>query len=357
MNITKTARENAEVVLSGTLPKAAVEKFYEKAVDDAVKHVSVPGFRKGHVPRERVIEEVGKKFLWKDAAERALKEELDEILKKEALTPIVPLSLSFTKSEYGEEVSFDIVVVTPPTCESFDYKTVAKEALAALPDEDMAKAKDEAKRAFRTQVRAIGKMSKPEEVKEGDAKENETKADEPLSDDEAKLVGFENGEAAEFFIGGEAEKAVEDRVQQKKRSVVAEALIAKSNCQIPNVLLDEEAGSLMETFKRDVASQNLEWSAYLKRVQKTESEVKNDLRPSAAKRITLDLVFGALIREEKLELSEEDKKKEEELAHHVVKQGVDHQRAHTFARESLMREKVWELLIPSRGTNNESAVS
>lgn len=354
LSIKREDRADSEVVLKGSLPAKTIEQFYEKAVSDAVKHVTVSGFRKGHAPRERVIEEVGEAFLWKDAAERALRDEVEDVLTKEKLTPLVPLALSFKSAEPRADVEFEIMVVTPPTCTIDDYKNIASVALAGLsPSENVEKEQGDAKRAFRTQVRAITKMSKSEEVKEGDAKENEDKADEPLTDEEAKLVGFENGEAAEFFIAGEAEKAVADRNQQKKRGAVADALIEKAVCAIPTVLVEEEARGLLETFKRDVASQNLEWGDYLKRVGKSEEQVKEDLKPSAKKRITLDLVFGNIIREEKLELTEEDKKAEDKFAHKLSHQGVDHDRAHQYAREQFMREKVWETL----GIKNESAVS
>lgn len=353
LSITREDRADAEVVLSGSLPAKTIEQFYEKAVSDAVKEVTVSGFRKGNAPRERVAEEVGEAYLWKDAAERALRDEVEGLLEKEKLTPLVPLALSFKSAEPRVDVQFEITVVTPPTCTIENYKNVASVALAGLSPDDTEKEKGEATRAFRTQVRAITKMSKPEEVKEGDAKENENKADEPLTDEEAKVVGFENGEAAEFFIAGEAEKAVADRSQQKKRGAVADALIEKAVCAIPKVLVEEEARGLLETFKRDVASQNLEWGDYLKRVGKSEEQVREDLKPSAKKRITLDLVFGNIIREEKLELTEEDKKKEDEFAHKLAHQGVEHDRAHQYAREQFMREKVWEAL----GIKNEATVS
>ena len=51
--------------------------------------------------------------------------------------------------------------------------------------------------------------------------------------------------------------------------------------------------------------------------------------------------------------SDEDKEKEDEIAHALVKQGVDHPKAHNYAREQLIREKVWEML----GVKNESVVS
>jgi len=352
--VKKEVRPHAEVSLLGVIPAKAVEVFYEKALAAATKAVAIPGFRKGHVPKERVVEEIGENFLWKDAAERALKDELEEIMKSEDVAPIAPLSLSLSSVEAGKDVSFEIIAVIAPSVSIGDYKKVANDALDALPAEDKEAEEAAATRAFRTQVRAITKIQKSEEVKESGAKENEApdakaaeemnRADEPLSDDEAKGAGFENGKAVEHFIEGEATKAVADRLMQKRRAAVAGALISAAQTAIPRVLINEETRALLETFKRDVASQGLQWSDYLKRSGKGEEAVTQDLAPNAEKRIALDLIFAHIIREEKLELSEEDKKKEEEFAHRLVKQGVPHDRAHSYAREQFLREKVWEVL-------------
>ena len=106
ITVEKEERPHAEVLLKGVLPAKIIETEYESAIREAGKHVAVPGFRKGHVPRERVIKEAGESFLWRDAAERSLKGELDEILKKENIVPVVPLSLSFTKVEPKGHATF-----------------------------------------------------------------------------------------------------------------------------------------------------------------------------------------------------------------------------------------------------------
>lgn len=344
LNIKKEEKENAEVMLSGTLPAKDVEPYWSKALEATKKEVSVAGFRKGHVPEEKVIEEVGEAFLWREAANMALREKLPEVLKEEEVMSITPLDLSVKKAEKGEDISFEIIAVTPPTCNAGDYNTVAKAALDALPKEDEEKEKTEAIKAFRTQVRAISKMKNPEEVKEGDAAENEAKADEPLNDDEAKAAGFENSKAIEHFIEGEAEKAIKDREMQKKRGAIAEALIKEATCQIPKVFIEEETKALVDVFKRDVVAQGMEWNEYLKRVKKDDASVVNDMRPNAEKRIILDLVFSEVIKGEKLELSDEDRKQIEELVATLKKQEVPEQRAMAYAQEQLLREKVWETL-------------
>ena len=202
LNIQKETREHAEVVLKGTLSTEVITPFWEKAIAMAVQEVAVSGFRKGHAPKERVIEEVGKKFLWKQAADLALREKIDTVLEEEKVVPILPITIVFAETEPDADVSFEITVVTPPTSTIEKPQDVAQKSLDALPKENVAEELKAAKRAFRTQVRAISKMKNPADVKEGDAKENEEKADEPLTDDEAKLVGFENGKAVEHFIEG-----------------------------------------------------------------------------------------------------------------------------------------------------------
>lgn len=351
MHITKETKEGAEVVLSGTLPANDIQVYWDNALNAAKNEVSVPGFRKGHVPEDRLLQEVGEDFLWKQAADMALREALPEIMKQEEVNPIAPMTTMLKEAQKGEDVGFSLTVITPPTCDIGDYKKIAMDALAALPADDTAKEKTEAIQAFRMQVRGIAKMKNPEDIKEGDAKENEAKADTPLSDDEATFAGFENGKAIEHFIEGEAEKAVKDRTLQKQRGAVAEALIAAATANIPRILVDEETKALLDVFKRDVVNQGLEWNEYLKRIKKDESQVTADLAPQAEKRITLDLVFGEIMKQEELTLGEESKEKEEELAHALVQQGVPHERAHSYAKEQLLREKIWEVL----GVKSESS--
>ncbi len=349
MQVTKEVREHAAVALLGTLTAKDISSFYDKAVAAAVRDVAVPGFRKGHVPRERVVQEVGEAHLWKDAAERALNDELDELLKKENVVPIVPLSLRWTSDvESGKDVSFEVVATVAPTVTVGDYTANAASALAALPAVDTAKEEAAAVQAFRTQTRAIALMQSTEPVPEGTAQANAERATTPLSDEEAKKAGFENGEAAEFFIKGEAEKAVADREVQRRRSAVAEAVLKGATTSIPRLLVVDEAARMRETFKKDVAAQGLVWSEYLKRVNKTDEQVAADLTPNAEKRIALELIFAHIIREEKIELSEEDKKQEEEFAHRLAKTGVPHDRAHSYAHESYLREAVWKLLLGAK---------
>ncbi|PIR85125.1 hypothetical protein COU15_01820 [Candidatus Kaiserbacteria bacterium CG10_big_fil_rev_8_21_14_0_10_45_20] len=352
-NIKKESKPHSEVVLSGEVSKESIASQWESVAHNAMKEVELPGFRKGKAPKERVIEAYGKNALWREATEKVINSSLEDIFKEHEVAPIMPLGLSLQNAQYDEPVSFEIVAVVAPTCTIKNYTDVAKKALADLPAIDGAKEHADAKKAFRIQARGISKMQKGD-VQEGDSKKISEEADTPMTDDEAKVLGFESGEVFEHFLEEEAKNAVRNREDQKRRSAIAEALLKEAECSVPRLFIEEEAKALVDATKRDVVSKGLEWSDYLKQSGKDETAVLMELKPVAEKRVQLDLIFSEIVRAEKIAPTEDDKKQEDDIAHRMAKEGVEHERAHSFAREQIVREKVWKLLI---GKKEEEAVS
>jgi FKBP-type peptidyl-prolyl cis-trans isomerase (trigger factor) len=338
MKTKKEKRKNAEVVVSGALPKEEIEKATEKTLLSIQKELHLPGFRKGTAPLGHVRAHVGEKALWREAAERVLRNSVEEILKENEVVPVMPVSIGLGSKDdpagggaSGTDMPFEIVAVVSPTCSIENYKQTAEKALKKLDPLDFEKAKEEALASMRAQSRQMVASTMP----------TSSSADTPLSDDEAKKLGFENSAAVELFIRDEAEKAVKDRDNQRKRSAIAEALIEKAACDLPRALIHQEASQLLEATKRDVAGQGMLFNEYLKRRGKTEADILAELESPAEKRVCLDLIFAEIARAEKIEA---DSKEEERLAHALVGQGVDHDTAHRYVRATVMREKVWEIL-------------
>lgn len=325
MDIKKTKKKNSEVSLKGILPKDKISAHSAKTLAHIQKEVELPGFRKGKVPVEKVREHVGAKALWREAAESALRSEIESILKEHEVMPIMPVGASLGASDIDSDVPFEIVAVIAPTCSIDGYKETAKKGAGKLPKVDEGKEKESAMNALRTQARAMAQS-------EGEG---------PLSDDEAKKVGFENAAAFEFFLAGEAERAVAERELQKKRGAIAEALIEKGACDIPHILIGEEAMHLLEATKKDIARQGFPFNDYLKQTGKTEEQIRDELRGPAEKRVALDLIFAEIARKEEVK---RDEKEEDRLAHALQSQGVEHEQAHRYVRSMVMREKVWEIL-------------
>lgn len=325
MQVKKEKRKNAEVALVGTLSKEAIEKTTEKTLLSIQKELHLPGFRKGTAPLGHVRAHVGEKALWREAAERVLRNSIEEVLKENEVVPIMPVNAVLGAAEEGMDMPFEIVAVVSPTCSVGDYKQIAEKALKKLDAFDFEKEKEQAMAAFRTQTRQM----------------TGAKGEGPLSDDESKKIGFENAAALELFMNDEAERVVKDKDSQRKRSAIAEALIEKAACDLPHALIHQEASQLLEATKKDVASQGMPFNEYLKRRNKTEADILTELESPAEKRVCLDLIFAEIARTEKVEVEE---KEEERLSHALVQQGVEHDTAHRYVRASVMREKVWERL-------------
>jgi FKBP-type peptidyl-prolyl cis-trans isomerase (trigger factor) len=325
MQTKKDKRKNAEVSITGTLPKDRIQKETEKTLSRIQREIELPGFRKGKVPLDKVKGYVGETALWREAAESALRTEIEMILKEHEVLPIMPVGASLGASDVDADVPFEIIAIVAPTCDISNYKEVAEKAAGKIPKLDAAKEQGDALKELRAQARAM----------------TQSKGDGLFTDEESKLLGFENAIAAEFFLKHEAEHAVENRDLQKKRGAIAEALIEKASCDIPRVLVMEEAGHLVEATKKDIASQGLPFNDYLKRVGKSEEQIRDELSVPAEKRVALDIIFGEIARKEEIK---PDEKEEERLAHALMSQGVDHDQAHRYIRATVLREKVWEIL-------------
>lgn len=321
----KEKRKNAEVSITGIISKDQVAGAVDTTLAHIQKEMELPGFRKGKVPMERVRQEIGQKSLWKEAAESVLREHVEEILKEHEILPIMPIGASLAPSDIDADVPFEIVAIVAPSCNTSGYQETAAQALKRVPAVDEEKEKGLAVQALRAQARQM-----VQSTGEGD-----------LTEDEAHKLGLENAKAAEFFIQGEAARAVAERMLQKKRGAIADALIEKGSCDIPHVIIHEEAAALLEATKKDVTRHSLQWNEYLKQTGKTEESILKELESPAEKRVSLDLIFSEIARAEKLVPDEAEEKR---LADVLVAQGIDHESASRYVRAMVLREKVWEIL-------------
>ncbi|MBI3573595.1 hypothetical protein HY090_00925 [Candidatus Kaiserbacteria bacterium] len=324
MKTKKEKRKNAEVSITGVVPKETIEKAREKTLARIQREIELPGFRKGKAPLDRVREYVGEKALWKEAAESALRESLEEILKEHEVMPMMPVNAGLSMAEVDADMPFEIIAVVAPTCSIEGYKGTAEKVLKKLEPLDAVKEKEQALAALRAQTKQMTQSQ-----------------DDTLTDDQAKKLGFENVTALEFFLGEEADRAIKEREVQRTRSAIAEALIEKAECDLPHALVHQEASQLLEATKRDVAAQGMPFNEYLKHRNKSEPELLNELEAPAEKRVALDIIFAQISQAEKIEA---DTKEEERLAHALVQQGVEHEIAHRYVRATVMHEKVWEIL-------------
>ena len=316
---------HAEVVLTGTLLVDDIQKHFGPAVEEAITEADLPGFRKGKAPKERVIEAYGERSLWRMAAEDALRGQLADILKEHSIIPFLAPSILLNVGTHNADVPFEVVVIKRPSAKIEEYGSIAKKAIAALEPLKLDEEKQKARQALDAQARAmVGKADTSD-----------------FTDDDVQKIGMENVAALSLFLDQESERAVAGHDDQRKRSSVAEALLKSATCDIPLVLIEDELVGMLEQTKREVSEQGMPWNEYLKAANKAEEAIKLELKPHAEKRVALDLVFATIAEKEKLSPDDAEVHK---LAHVLQAQGVPSDRAHSYAAEVSIRERIWNVL-------------
>ncbi|MBU8727842.1 MULTISPECIES: trigger factor [Bacillus] len=173
----------------GVLTVEVDAETFNKALDDAfkkvVKQVSIPGFRKGKVPRGLFEQRFGVESLYQDALDILLPVEYPKAIDEAGIDPVDRPEIDVEKIEKGESLIFTAKVTVKPEVKLGDYKglNVEKDD-ATVTDEDV---QEELKGMQNRQAELV--------VKEEGAIEN---GDTVVLDFE----GFVDGEA---FEGGKAE--------------------------------------------------------------------------------------------------------------------------------------------------------
>ncbi len=85
---------------------------------------------------------------------------------------------------------------------------------------------------------------------------------------------------------------------------VIEAAVDLSQVEFPPVLVEAEIDQLLSQQARRWQMDDKGLEEYLKSINKTEEELREELRPLATKRVTQSLVLGKIAKEEKIEVSD-----------------------------------------------------
>jgi trigger factor len=143
----------------------------------------------------------------------------------------------------------------------------------------------------------------------------------------------------------------EEKAKEEFEARVVDAAVDQSQVEFPPVLVDAEIARLLDQQARWLqASGGLE--EYLRQVNKTGEELREELRPLATKRVTRSLVLEKIAEEEKIEVSDAEIHAElEKLAQSVtsnkdeVKKFLDSPQAHSSVEQLLTRRKTIQRLV------------
>ncbi len=162
-----------------------LEKAIEKAYQKQKKQISIPGFRKGKVPRQMVEKMYGKEVFYEDAANELIPDAYDKALEECTEDIVSSPKIEVTQIESGKPFVFTATVALKPEVKLGKYKGVKIDKIDAEVTEDDV-------------------MAEIEKEREKSAR-NITVEDRPVKDGDMTTLDFEGFVDGVAFEGGKGE--------------------------------------------------------------------------------------------------------------------------------------------------------
>lgn len=318
-----TKLPNSEAEITGSLTVEYLASCRPEAIKSLNDNLVIPGFRKGNVPEDVLVKQIGEMHVLEEVAEVALGREYPHIIEESKLSPIGRPTISITNLPAlakareqaglapGVPLEFKIVVALEPEFELPDYKKIAK---AVMSETDETEVTDE---EVNKVVEELNKQDVKAELKEGETLEGRVKEN---------LV-----EEKKF------------RAKEKKRLKIIEELVKSTEINVPKVIVNSELEKMMLQFKDDIERVGMKFDEYLKNLKKTEDEVKQEWEPQAIERAKADMIVAKISEKEKVEPTPEEVEHE---AKHVLTHypDADPLRVRIYVFTMIRNQKVLEYL-------------
>ncbi len=347
-NIEVKKQDDGMIEITGEIAVDAFESYRDRALTIMGEHVELPGFRKGKVPKDMLVKNIGEVAVLEEMAELALGEAYPEILESEKIDAIGRPEITITKIAAGNPLGFKIKTAVMPVIEIGDYKSIAKKEAGEKETVDVADEEVESSIKEIRKMRAKHEESKNHVHDENTPHEHKTEfTDEelPVLDDEfVKSLGkFENIEDFKTKLKENIKFEKELALREKRRLKMLDGVIADAKVTIPRLLVDLELDKIVARFKSDVARMGIAFEEYLKSLGKTEEDMRTEFAKDAEKRAKLELILNHISIKESIKPSEEEIGTEVDRLLTEYKD-ADPVRARAYIENILTNEKVIKFL-------------
>lgn len=271
----------SQVELSGSVPFDAVAGFREEALKNIAETMELPGFRKGFVPVDLALKKVGEMPVLEEAVELFIRDFYPALVEAKKLDVVSRPDIRITKLAPNNPVELTVRVSLYPEVElPKNWKELAKEVPEEKPDDITDEKVDQALESLRQSRKKEGEDAPALD----DAFAQSVGAFADLADLKAKMREGLTEEAARI-------------ARDKRRGKIIGALLEKTKIDIPAVFVESELEKIIGQMKDDVTRYGLSFEDYLKRVEKTEDDLRAEFRDQAEKRAKLQLALNALADE------------------------------------------------------------
>ena len=184
-----------------------------------------------------------------------------------------------------------------------------------------------------------------------------------VTDEFAKQVATDIGNVAAMRqkISDDLKKRVEDRCKRDFEDKVIETVTALSQVEYPPVLVDFEVERSLERSLRYIQNSGQNIDAYLKSINKTVDQLREELKPSSAKRVAESLVVGKISEQEQIKVDHaeidaeiEDMIKNSSGDKEELRKVLETQRNHESIEDTLVARKTIQRLTEIAQSQKEA---
>lgn len=315
--------DKSEIELEISISKDVVQSKHKDAIKYFSEHANIDGFRKGHIPENIIIKNIGELSILEEAVEIAIKDIYSKIIDELKINPLTYPQITITKIAKDIDTECQIKIPVLPEIKLPDYKALAKKE----------NSKEEKVSVDNKEVEeVINELIKH-------------KGEENINlDDLAKSLGqFKDAEDLKNKIKENIQNEKEYKAKHKKRIDILEAINKKIDVNFPDVLIENELERMKNEIENELEKSSTSFEKYLKEINKTEAELKTEWNSKAKERVLNEFILVEISKAENLKLEEEEVKKEvEHLLEHYKDATED--RVRLFVEDVLMKEKVFKFL-------------
>jgi trigger factor len=128
----------------------------------------------------------------------------------------------------------------------------------------------------------------------------------PLDDDFAKEASeFDSLEEFRTGVREQLEQSLQQQIEGEFRGRVLDAVAKNAEAPVPEPMIEEKAGEMLQSFERSIRQQGLDPQQYYQIAGVDPEEMKQRVRPDAEDTVKKELVLDAIARAEGLEAEEE----------------------------------------------------
>lgn len=210
MKVTQEKLPASQLGLEIEIPAETTKKVYEQVVQNLARTVNIPGFRKGKVPRQVLLQRLGSQRLKEAAIEDLVQSSLKQAIEQETIQALGNYKLISSideligKFEPGEPLTFSASVDVSPEVKLGDYSNLSIKAEESKPALDAVDKFLEERRG--EQATLIPVESRPAQM--GDVAVIDYKGN--LIGAGEELVEISGGEATDFEIELEQGRFIAD---------------------------------------------------------------------------------------------------------------------------------------------------